>query len=235
MNCTQVDELIRSKLEPYLQEEGIALYSGCDALRPGRYYLMGYNPAKKLTGGGSGNYTHLGKEVYRSGAWSSYTDHCWHMNDGQDCKNCSSKRTYDGHQIKVSKLIAALDGDETPQSVFATNAFFIATPRAACLRPRAKELWKLHWSIHEKFLSHVRPKFIITLGNGELDSAYAILRDTMGGHSSPESGYSSKRKWKTFTAKLFSEDVSVVGLRHPSYNYNNLVQTWSEFLQSRAA
>jgi len=239
VNATMTPEELRDLIDKALgdesSKEGMALYSGIEALnRTGRFYLLGYNPANR-----GGNYTQLKDERFKETLWSAYQDQCWHLNDGADC-GCISSRKFKSFQNRAQQLIRTLhgvDNEECIRRTFATNAIFLASGDPFTLGDarRRKDLWERHWPIHRRFLSIVQPEYVIALGCGEQNSPYSLLRAKLRGSETEIMG----SRWKAFQATdLFCEEIgksgplSVVGLYHPS-RFSNQHIAWLDYLRHR--
>jgi hypothetical protein len=234
MTPEEVRQLIDDALEGETHREGMALYSSIAALnRPGRFYILGYNPADK-----GGNYNRLADERLKQSSWSAYFDQCWHLNDEEDC-GCISRGKFKDFQKAAQKLIRALqdsDDDKILRDTFATNAIFVASARPADLGT-AKErraLWKRHWQVHRKFLSLIQPDYIIALGYGDSDSPYALLRTELNGKSTEIRGQASE--WRSFDVpRSLCDEIGkagrcqVIGFHHPSWRTGQ-DKAWRDFL-----
>lgn len=133
-------------LEPIGQRSGAVLYSGADTLRQGDIYLVGYNP-----GGAEERETIAG-----SLATLRPTGNDW-------CNPWGAGDQFLPIQLRVHSVFRALEVD--PASVFTTNAIFVRSGRTGSLKD-PWELWWAHcWRVHQLFLSVVRPRLIVCLGN----------------------------------------------------------------------
>ena len=204
--------------EKYRREKGWLLYSGLDTLRPGRYYFMGFNPAKDPA-------NKVLNELFPAPPcnWSAYTQQCWRCG-GALCEHIDANGRVSKpkrHQRSVREFIEKLA--HQPEDVFATNAIFVESEsiQELCKRPDFSELWDRCWEIHRWFLSIVQPQWIICLGNAGDLSAYSLLRKRC---LRDDKGRDEKdyKKGKVFTGSIDLEGgqqlgVRVLGVPHPSW------------------
>jgi hypothetical protein len=123
------------------------------------------------------------------------------------------------HQKRVVKMIMAA-GIE-PASVFSMNACLIRSSKTSDL-PSAWQLWSKHfWPIHQKSLAVVRPKVILTLGNGEGTTAFGMLLNQAVPGSVLREPTSNFRNGKFVRAKFASgsDEIEplIIGAPHPSW------------------
>ncbi len=124
------------------------------------------------------------------------------------------------HQKRV-KEYARLLGEPDIKRVFAANAIFLRSRDQGSF-PNANEMWKRSWPVHQFFLSIVRPKFIVCLGNGDGMSSFSLLASVANGI--PRHSYFGQKKsfrdGKWFDG-VFDVDggqlvCKVIGVPHPS-------------------
>lgn len=221
---TTILSAIRKYLGDDADKSGAVLYNGWDTLRSNNgLYIMGFNP------GGAPNdsksmidYLNELKDNH-----CSYEDECWYCS--VDCRN-AKHFGQKPHQKRVKELAQILGHDV--RKSFATNAIFVRSKKQDDLKASLK-LFEKCWKIHQIFLSIIRPKIILCLGNGERSSAFALLKAKFRDNEITSGGV------KEFIGKMPMADgkvleVRIVGVRHPSrfnsvkdleiYQQNNKVQ-----------
>lgn len=200
---------LRKHLGARLTKAGWLLYSGLDTLSPGRYYFMGFNPAKDPA-----NEPLESIPIARKN-WSAYTQQCWRC--AKDRCKCNSLRLKP-HQRRVSAFMNQLR-PLSPERIFATNAIFVESESVYKLEDRT-QLWNDCWQLHEWFLSIVRPEWIVCLGNQEDSSAYSLLRGRCNTAVAVGENFDF-RMGKVFRGSLKIAggerlNIRVLGLPHPS-------------------
>jgi hypothetical protein len=205
----ELRERLRKHLGARLSARGWLLYSGLDTLAGGRYYFMGFNPAKDPAN------EPLDSIPIPDENWSAYTQQCWRCEKAR-CK-CEPIR-FKPHQRRVTEFMLQLR-PLRPERIFSTNAIFVESESVLTLSDR-EMLWNECWPIHEWMLSIVRPKWIVCLGNHEEASSYSLLRGRCKS-CVPVGDCTDFRKGKVFKGSLpisnhESLDVHVLGLPHPS-------------------
>lgn len=198
----------KKKLEEYLNVSGSILYSSHNTLRRGDIYLLGFNPG----GESDGKDNKLGYEIDNM---LSYEDNAYFENWGNGA-GCSPL------QQRLFWIFKKLENDSySLNNICASNLIFLRSTNVKELKECHKsENWsKLLdncWKVHEKILSIVKPKLIITFGNGSV-SPYSYIYDRYrdGKEDLLESGHGS---WKirSFSAQLLDRKVTVVGFPHLS-------------------
>jgi hypothetical protein len=162
---------------------------------------MGLNP-------GGQEKDHLENTIRKSLAercWqhSAYEAECW----GNFTKGKSP------HQMRVKKLCEMFGYSSA--DVFAANAIFVRTCDS---RGLDASLWQKCWPIHQWFLSIVKPKVVVCLGNGEALSPFSLLWQACERPTITNIG-ASFRDGRWFRAKIRADsgvDTEVVGVPHPS-------------------
>jgi hypothetical protein len=166
----RLSSALDGKVSP--DEKGWVLYSGLDTLRPGKYYLMGFNPAKDDAN------ELLTEHSAMPANWSAYTQQCWHCEKSKcihrDEMELLKPSALKPHQVRVNRLVKELG--LRPEQIFSANAIFVESEGTGELKARSAQLWDAFWPVHQWFLSIVRPETIICLGNGESDSSFDLLR-----------------------------------------------------------
>lgn len=224
MTVEEISKAVEAALGDYAKTtSGNVLSVGPDAIKPGRFYVMGLNP-----GGDPENHdgTIAKSIVARPLGWSVFTHDCW-LCDVRPCEHAPADKVLEPsltrHQRNVLATLNAL-GTE-PGSVAATNAIFARSTGEKTLAG-AWDWWKMCWPVHQLFLRQVRPEWIITLGLGLGTSAFAFLIDeakrASGKRPDIHAIGSGKTGGRWFSAKLPDGeggvlDLRVLGLPHPSY------------------
>jgi hypothetical protein len=175
MSMENYAEQIRLAIQRYLRDDarksGTAMQNGWSSLRPGKLYVMGFNPG----GNPQAIKRNIGDSIQDLGnSYSAFTDECWIENHDEDCslEECKSKAR---HQRTVCSLVNVLHPEFNVRDVFATNAIFMRSKYQDTLKgPR--ELWEKCWPVHQLFISIVLPRVIVCLGNGERLSAFSLIR-----------------------------------------------------------
>jgi RimJ/RimL family protein N-acetyltransferase len=206
--------------DEYADLSGAVLYNGWSSLRPGPLYLMGLNP-----GGDPAKITQTVRQSIEALQENhcAYTDECWIP----EHRGCRGKST---HQRRVLELIRKFDPHlrRYPERVFATNAIFLRSTNTQELKKmKLDDLWGKCWPVHQLFLSIVRPKLILCLGNGNGLSPFSLLRERFSEKSEVccPSGF---RHGKSFFGRVQVNhregldcrkwlDCMVVGVPHPSH------------------
>lgn len=199
-------------LENYASRPGAVLYNGWGTLRPSNdgLYIMGFNPG--------GDPDDIKTSVIESlkdlkDKYCSYTDECWRKGCLEDCQKHKGDKL---HQKMVKELAEILGYDI--REVFAANAIFIRSKEQSDLQESLK-LFDRCWPVHQLFLSIVRPRTMLCLGNGEPSSAFAFLRMKLAPNEKPNS--EDVKAFSSVTAVSNDEtiNVRVIGVRHPSYRW----------------
>lgn len=139
---------LRSLPEGILNASGRFLYSDISTLRPGRFYLLGYNP-----GGDPGKIsTSLQDEIHNWGIDSvnAYLDEIWRH---------SPQAGGSPYQRNVQELCKAIG--ICPRKMCASNLFFVRSISALALKVNTVEVF---WPIHQAVLDIVKPDCIFAVG-----------------------------------------------------------------------
>lgn len=218
---TEILERAGTLLEEIAGCSGAVLYSGADTLVPGNLYVLGLNPGGNADGPKAVTST-IGQSL-RAGLsdWNSYADEAF-VPSGPNLL-----------QKRIRTVFEALGAD--PRRTLTTNALFERTVGANGLTgPHWQQWWKHCWPVHQLFLSVVRPRVIVCLGNGPDPSSYELLRLTRESKGRPlpwnwqplpdETSESGKlRQDVSFDLGEFGyHECMVLGLPHPS----PLVHCW---------
>lgn len=204
-------ELLKQNLGELVHESGASLYTGWDSPRTGNLYVMGLNP------GGDPHST--GKSILEetentSSSQNPYSDENWGYGRG--------KAPHQTNTLKVIELTAGRRDAE----FFATNAVFARSVDASRLSNPWK-WWDLCWPIHQFFLSIVRPKVIICLGNSDSISAFRFMRSKLEPVDAQSYSYLDDAASEKFRAGKWTRgslslsdgsqiETTVLGVAHPS-------------------
>jgi hypothetical protein len=204
-----------------LDERGQILYCGIDLLSPKAeenkpkhsFYFVGFNPRK------DGTNPVLRDVPEGRRKWSAYTQQCWTCGLDSRCVKHGRKI----HQTRVLQIMCELN--LKPEKTFATNLTFVESNGAADIY--SEDLFNRCWTLHKKMLSEVRPDYIICLGNdgAKTKSAFSLLRKNKATKiTDAEPAGTSSGTFKKFTGTFELEDgsreLTVIGVRHPSYQVN---------------
>lgn len=157
--------------------------------------------------------------------YSAYVDEYWAKNN-----------KYSRHQKNVQKIASVLGHDI--RNIFSANFIFVRSRGTAGIRSRVLEIAPPCWQLHLFFLSVVRPKTIICLGNNDGLSAFSLLLASRNVHRHEvqfvdEKGMSF-RHGKYCDLKIQVDDgselnVKAIGIPHPSWH--NPSKEIKEFLE----
>ncbi len=226
MTPEEVRTLVREMLPQEMYERrGAVLYTGTDALMPGRAYLMGFNP-----GGPPGeNMKPLIETIPERKNCSEYTQ-CWLC--PQDVTSCEHLGP-DGrvlpaargkHQRYVLRIIEALN--VKPERLLAANAIFGRSKGVATLLDESgfdrDTWWRYCWPVHQRFLRIVRPKVVVSFGYGAGTSPLDLLKRMCPEVKVRSVGGPGRRGGWEFRASLDLSDgdvleTQVIGVPHPSW------------------
>jgi hypothetical protein len=221
MKSEELKDLLHQHLDLIdLEKPGWVNYSGLDVLSEseGGTYVMGINPGVDDSNKMLSEY-----QPTQSSNWSAFVDVCWKRHDGGICHHLEVTPT----RVQQDVIQLAIKLGVPVQKVFATSAIFVATNNVGQLsRTGIIRLWDQCWVIHQSFLAEMRPKTIISLGNG-LFSAFELLKakaldwKAMPGLRDKSCGVF---RWKAVVASFPLTDgslkpVTVIGLPHPSWRH----------------
>lgn len=165
-----------------------------EALRPGKYYVMGFNPG----GGGGETLMQTTKSLIAT---------C----EGEPHPLLGKKMWHN-----LDALATRLEGAEWQRRLFITNLFpnassgvstwFRGNRQARARMDYVRQIWPLH----QYFLSMVRPRFVIVHGQGSRNSAFRYLWEflTPGNHSNAD--------WNRTMAPTTAGDASIKSFQLPS-------------------
>lgn len=211
-----VKDKLKEKDKNILSCSGKFLYSSAQTLKPGKVYLLGYNP-----GGVPGNETIENDLDKLHTQDNSYTDEKWEW---------GGKELDEGKhplQKRVIHLLKSLG--EEPEEVCASNLIFKRSENQKGVKHKKDA--NTCWHVHKRILQIVKPKKIVAFGLG----TYYYLKGELGKNNEEficNSGY--KNRWgiiycKSFKFESDSGIVVVVGLPHLSrYKIYQHVINWIE-------
>jgi hypothetical protein len=143
-----------------LDDSGSVLTNGWRTLEPGLLYVMGLNP---------GGETQRHREFTLRRHLDELGDDTAALQFGDNGRFATNVRA----------MVCAFHADA--DRVFMTNAIFLRTAGALDLNGREHQLFEASWPVHAWFLSIVRPKIILCLGNGRSGpSAMGLLAGKAG-------------------------------------------------------
>jgi len=222
VDAGDVRGLVRKYLREYADCSGSVLYSGLDTLTAADFYFIGLNP------GDSSGEDRLIDHTIHPANWSAYTCQCWQRGCNEDdCAHKSGGKVLERyatrHQRRVQQLARSLG--QSPEQIFATNCIFVRSPSTRELmkdaesRKKAYELWNCCWPVHAKFLSEVKPKLVVCLGNGTEFTSFGLLHRKSNTPEILESG-STFRDGRYFKAQfnLGFDEPWIYGVPHPSWH-----------------
>lgn len=203
-------KLIDAMME-ILEETGLAdrpgklLYSCLGTLRPGRLYLLGYNPGGDPRAETGTVRSHLASLGDTHPNWNEYLDACWRPGGRVYPPGVAPM------QQRVQYTLAGLGHDV--RAVCASNLVFVRSTGLDTLSER-KLLAERCWRLHECIIDTVQPSCIIALGNDVLD--FIVTKSVP--RSAPESFPSGHGKWacRVINVVLQERDTVIITLPHLS-------------------
>lgn len=206
-----------------LDQPGDVIQCPPEALRPGKYYLMGFNPG----GGGGKSLRQTTKNLItaREGAPHPLLDnkHMWGNLDA---------------------LAMRLEGAEWQRRLFITNLFPNASRGVSAWlctrggRSQHRVAVECIWPLHQYFLSIVKPRFVIVHGQGAGDSAFRYLWELLVQKECPQADWNATMADETRkddpSVKSFHRstlqlgegrppaNVTFIGIRHLSRSQSKL-------------
>ena len=224
----ELRDRIRATMPEDMHERpGCVLLSGIRTIRPGDFYVMGFNP-----GGDPGAIpSPITELIAMPTGRSAYTDQCWRAGcpefncDHFDAEGRIAERDLVIHQRRMMALLRDTLGVQ-PAEVPVTNAIFARSASAAELKAQTghsrAEWWGACWPIHQHLLSEVRPRAIISLGFGATTSAFGLLHARAGRPAWQVVGEEGSTGGWAFDAALPLLDgdilhTRIIGIPHPSW------------------
>ena len=201
---------VAAALGERLDDSGSVMTNGWRTLSPGSLYVMGLNP---------GGETVRHKEYTIRRNLEELDDSTAALKDGDNGR----------FETNVRAMVDAFGLQAN--AVFMTNAIFLRTQSQLGLNGRVHDLFEACWTVHAWFLSIVRPKVILCLGNGRNGSSATGLiagkagidwdKDVQYAVNEPSRARFRHGCW--FDAEVALPDTSehhlsctVVGAPHPS-------------------
>lgn len=208
--------VVKQHLGEDAQKPGAVLYNGWDTLRPSNdgLYIMGFNP------GGDSETSVIKSLEELNDKYCSYEDECW------GCKiDCQQRDHYGKHRHQRNVRELAMILGRSVRCVFSANAIFIRSKTQGDLKECPK-LFEKCWPIHKRFLSIVKPRIILCLGNKEDLSAFALLREMLAIEPNQVRRCGHVKAFSSAIAVSDRETINshVIGVRHPSQPWFNPVE-----------
>jgi hypothetical protein len=228
MTHEELRDLVVSHLPPAMHtRSGAVLGVGVDMIKPSNLYVMGLNPG----GDPDTIRTAIIDALAQPSGTSGYTHECWQRNCTEPMGRCQHvddngrviDRALTKHQRNYRAVVGAFG--KAPEEVPTANAIFARSASLALLEKQtshnAAEWWRLCWPVHQAILREVMPVTIVTLGRGEVTSAFGLLRREAGYPDVRQIGESGRRGGKAFDWQIKLGDVTlsttVIGVPHPSW------------------
>jgi len=202
---------LRNSSPKTLGKSGRFLYSDVSTLKPGKFYLIGYNP-----GGDPADHPDpLEKEIRewfkKKDHFNAYLDEGWIQG--------KSKKLFAGQtqlQKNVKKLLEALVPD--PREVCASNLFFARSEDGG---GATRLKYFNDFSVHKALLEIIKPDFILAFGNGVCSTYSLLLRYLPKMRETGDPIFIEKNgkiDRKLFVAKglYWRKTVTMIGLPHLS-------------------
>jgi hypothetical protein len=147
--------------------------------------------------------------------YCSYVDECW-----RNCceENCQQRDHYGKHRHQRNVRELAMLLGRSIRCVFAANAIFIRSKTQSDLQESPKQLFEKCWPIHQRFLSIVKPRVILCLGNKEDLSAFALLRERLEIKPNQIQSHGYVKMFSSSITVSDGETINshIIGVRHPS-------------------
>lgn len=200
-----------------LNGSGSVIYSSAETLRPGRYYILGFNPGGNAADNKSNVKDSLNNFLTRKE--NAYLDEDWRS---KTRKHKRGNHPLQRHLAEVMNTIG-----EDLRDVCASNLTFLRSPGQYGVRYAAPA--KSCWRVHEMILEIVQPRIILAFGNGQR-SPYDFLRRQYNVYENEEID-SEHGNWKCrfFKTNIQEREILVIGLPHLSrYSIKNkdMVVKW---------
>lgn len=199
MNKEDIPKLAEKLLSDYLHEPGGVLYSSHETLKPGKVYLLGFNP-----GGSNGSSLANSLDTMLSHTENAYIDECW----------CNGSGSWDSGeaplQRRIDWLLTEL-GLET-REVCASNLIFL---QSRTVKDIGYELADICWPVHEAIMDIIKPNLILAFGNSQV-SPYEYLHSRFGGSQEELPAGHGSWRIKGFSCQINGRPTYVAGLPHLS-------------------
>jgi len=220
-------EALRNLPPNVLNVSGRFLYSDISTLKPGKIYLLGYNP-----GGKPDEHPSLRNEIRQ---WFSKNDNAYLDEEWRGFQKGQAPL-----QQRVKALLNAIG--IKPEDVCASNLFFVRSEREEEMSKIIKDIlnkspegsFNCHFqSVHKAMIDIVKPGCIIAFGL----TTYRIIKKLF--HSTCESTFPShyKHRGKDLDYKIAERiQIKIIGLPHLSHydprNYHDVLQKIKEECQT---
>ncbi|MDN5215116.1 hypothetical protein QQ020_23750 [Fulvivirgaceae bacterium BMA12] len=213
-----IQKAIKILPDEILNGSGSVIYSSKETLRPGKYYILGFNPGGNAEDNKSTVLNSLNDFSARKK--NAYLDERWKSNSGE---YEIGEHPLQRHLVEVMKTIG-----QDLRDVCASNLIFLRSPGHYGVKYPASA--KDCWGIHEMILEIVQPRIILAFGNGPR-SPYNFLLHKYNAYESTSIDCKPGSKWKCrfFKTKIQDREASVIGLPHLSrYSIKNkdMVVKW---------
>ncbi len=197
MSLSEFVSFTRGQLADLLDEPGCVLYSGITTLKKGDLYILGLNPrgskARETLSDSLEQLPSRGENAYDS-RWKNYQP-----------GNAPIQR-------RLRWLLEQLGYDL--RAACASNLIFTSSQDGAS--SGYPELADVCWPVHERILELVRPRLILTFGNGG-KSPYRYLRDKWPKDRTAEKCFPAGHggwQCRAFHAKVCTQAALILGLPH---------------------
>ena len=205
-----IQKAIKILPDEILNGSGSVIYSSAETLRPGKYYILGFNPGVDATENKSNVKDSLNNLPTRKE--NAYLDEDWGSKKRKyRCGNHPLQR----HLTEVMNTIG-----EDLRDVCASNLIFLRSPDQYGVKYPTSA--KACWRVHEMILEIVQPRIILAFGNGQR-SPYDFLQHEYNNYEKGEID-SKHGSWECrfFKTKIQDREVLVIGLPHLSrYSIKN--------------
>ncbi|MBD64738.1 MAG: hypothetical protein CME62_06000 [Halobacteriovoraceae bacterium] len=204
-----VEQKLLDLLKNYLDLKGAVFYGANNTLKVNDLYIMGINP-----GGGDGTelVPNLKEDImaFKNRNICAYTDENWCGGDFY----CPEKAGTHKFQKRIKYLVNLFSHDIN--SVFGTNLIFRQTQDVNNL-----DFWKeaeAYWPVHDYFISLIRPKLVICIGNSESRSAYSFIKNKFNVEdiANYRAGHGNY-KIKYTRISIQNRETYILGIPHISY------------------
>lgn len=193
----------KENLTEILLKNGTVLYSSKNTLRKGDYYILGLNP------GGSSN---RGTSILNSLTNLPDYEHNAYLHD----EPWEDKYEVGGHPLQkgLKALCNYLEIDL--ENILASNLIFFRTPNDKSINFQDADNC---WIVHEKLLSIVQPKIIISFGNGRISPFQYIINNYPATNFELKKTKHPRYNAKILKTKILNLDLLIIGLPHLSRYY----------------
>lgn len=213
-----------------LSQPGEVFFGSRNSLRKSNgVAIVGLNPG----GNGLGTITQslsLYEKNVKQDNFSGYMDSCWHdpyFSRNETCEMCARSLETHGtvHQDRHQKMVQKIadESDLDLRKTISLNAIWIQTRTASALSKYCKTQGKTttkffeenFLKVFEDLFQECGVNFVLCLGNGKINSSFALFRDALGAPSF-ECVSDNYRDGRFFTAKMNDRKITFFGIAHPS-------------------